>query len=286
MYKSRIIIITLIFNVLVLVSCGSSNNMKDSSNQVIHVPAQQSEMVIEAISSSDNSKRLSIVSDLQDYVNSEDPVFNNTRGTAMLIAGEYRTGIASLRESLTILSRDDLQYASNKTISSDFTYKKQVKENKRVYPRDNAEVLEGLREFVQNGRDRRLLRAIERWEGSLPAPPVFINSGLPSLALETINDVYGKKILKPYSVSYYNLDLNYESQRAKSIEKASINLLIGGILSGESNVIEDATEYLQTIPDQYKSPENHFLTGLGLYLIGDQNWSGYINHRYIAMFNN
>lgn len=286
MIKQRIIIPTLIFSVLILAACGTSSNIKENGVQVIHVSDEQTKLVVDAVNSHDNSKRLDIISDLQDYVSSQDPVFNNARGAAMLVAGEHQSGIASIRESLNILSRDSLLFTSDQAISSDFAYKKQAKFNKTVGPGDNAEVLDGLREFVQNGLERRLLRAIERWEGSLPAPPIFTNSGLPALALETINEVYGKKILKPYSVSYYNLELSFDSQYSKSIEKASINLLIGGILSGETSVIEEATEYLQAIPDHYKSPENQFLTGLGLYLIGDTKWSGYINHRYIAMFNN
>ena len=270
--------------ILLIASCGSSNMTKNGI-QIVTVSDGQAERISDAVNTEDNSLRLHIIRDIQDYASSQDPVFNNARGAAMLIDGEYQAGIALLRESVRVLLREDVIYINTRKMPEILVYTEQVKEPKSVSLADNREIVLALREFVQTGRDRRLLRAVERWPGSLSVPPVM-GRGLPSLALETMNDMYGTKIIKANSIAYFNPQLNLESQRMRAVEKTSMNLLIGGILYGDQAVISEAAGFLQSIPVQYQTSESRFIAGLGLYLIGDNEWRDYINQRYIAMFGN
>ena len=284
MFKNTIQISVIALTVLMVASCASSRDTHNGT-QIITVPDQQVTKISAAVSTDNNAERLLIIRDIQDYISSQDPVFNNAGGAAMLIEGEYQTGIAMIRESIRVLLREDLMYSNTLKMPEIFAYAEQMKETKSVSLSDNREIVAALREYVQTGRDRRLFRAVERWPGSLSVPPV-LGRGLPSLALETMNDMYGSKIIKANSIAYFNPQLNLESQRMRALERASMNLMMGGILTGDEAIIREAAENLQSIPAQYQTSESRFIAGLGLFLIGDNEWRDYINQRYIAMFNN
>lgn len=284
MFKNTIKISLIVLTLLLLASCASSRDTY-SGAQIITVPDRQAARIAEAVNTRDNSERLRMIREIQDYASSQDPVFNNVAGSAMLIEGEYEIGIAMIRESVRVLLREDLLYMNLLSMPEVLAYAEQNKEARSISIADNQEVVAALREYVQSGRDRSLLRAIERWPGSLSVPPV-LGSGLPSLALETMNDAYGSKIINAQSFSYFNPHLNLESQRMRALERASRNLLMGGVLSGDEAVVREAVANLQSIPTQYQTSESRFLTGLGLYLIRDERWRNQMNQRYIAMFRN
>ncbi len=284
MFKNSIQYLMIVAIAFLAASCGSSKTAMDEI-EIVTVSDQHTKQIADAVNTTDNTERLRILRDIQDFVSSKDPVFNNARGAAMLIEGEYQTGIAMIRESVRVLLREDLMYTNTLKMPETLAYAEQMKETKSVSLSDNREIVSALKEFVQTGRDRRLFRAVERWSGSLSVPPV-LGRGLPSLALETMNDMYGGKIIKANSIAYFNPQLNLESQRMRALERASMNLLMGGILSGDEAVVREAAANVQSIPARYQTSESRFIAGLGLYLIGDDEWREYINQQYITMFRN
>lgn len=285
MFNNTKQIVLAIVTGLSLASCSGSEKLMMPETQNVVISNEYVDVIIEAVNAEENDQRIEMFSDLQDYLSSQDPVFNNANGAAMLIKGEHEMGIALLRESITILMNDDVMYINKQNLPGVFAYSEQRIDKKSVAPEDNSEILEGLREFVQTGRERQLFRALEGWNGSLPVPPIYYNSGLPSLALETINEVYGKKIMTAYNISYFNPELNIESQRIRAVKKSSMNLMTAGILKGDIDVITEATNILRDIPVQFQSPESRFMIGLGLYLTGDSEWNHYVNPYFTAMFN-
>ena len=284
MFKNTIQISVIVLIVLMVASCASSRDTHNGT-QIITVSDRQATKIAEAVNTENNTERLRMIREIQDYASSQDPVFNNAGGAAMLIEGEYQTGIAMIRESVRVLLREDLMYTNTLKMPETLAFTEQSKETTVVSLSDNREIVAALREFMHSGRDRRLLRAVERWPGSLSVPPV-LGRGLPSLALETVNDMYGGKIIKANSIAYFNPQLNLESQRMRALERASMNLLMGGILSGDEAVVREAAADVQSIPARYQTSESRFIAGLGLYLIGDDEWREYINQQYITMFRN
>lgn len=284
--SNRVYLFICLFSLIVgLTGCSAGYTILEKrGTSLIPVPDHKVEGLREIAANGNNQDRLNLIRK-RFSTNDDDPVFQNFYGAVLLINGDYQKAAISFNYSLQSLLKDGLlRYSNDPGLNSRLNTPKQKFSITQVSRQENQDILDGLRIYFLEKNRGPLFNSLKNRSGHIPDPPIFKDSGLIGLALESISESLQNTDFHPKVITYKSESLNKDDINRTSINEVSQNLITACILTHDQECLNSAILLISRHPKSKWTPalENHM--AISFYLLYDNRFKRHLNYSNRNLF--